>query len=253
MKRTYKSYKLRVINEDGEKYIKLNGNIDSTSYRTIVKYYHKTKDKYQNEDCTVEMVGIYPDNTTGNAIFSKTFCKEKVEDKELLTPTDDIVSEIKYLLELLERKNEYHTDMLGTYQKKQDLLLHKIENIKSFNGNREEVMNEKLSIMNQLEQVRHERRFNKDEMKKLQIVYRRVNMQDILTKFSNVEIPINTKDIEYIDEEYKEQIIKEIKYNSEKQRVNLTSQIQHKYDKIVNDKARGILVCYNYGYSKNRK
>ena len=252
-KRIYKSYKLRIINEEGEKYIKLNGNIDSTSYRTIMKYYHKTKDKYQDEDCTVEMVGVYPDDTVGNAIFSKTFCKEKVEDRELLTPTDEIVGEIKYLLELLERKNEYHNVMLGTYQKKQDLLLHKIENIKLFNGSKDEVMNEKLSIINQLEQVRHDRRFTKDELKKLQVVFRRVNMEDVLNKFSQVEIPIDTKDIEYIDDEYKEKIIKEIKYNSEKQRINLTSQIQHKYDKVVDDKARGILVCYNYGYSKNRK
>ena len=50
MKRIYKSYKLRVINEEGEKYIKLNGNIDSTSYRTMVKYYHKTKDRYINKN-----------------------------------------------------------------------------------------------------------------------------------------------------------------------------------------------------------
>ena len=50
MKRIYKSYKLRVINEEGEKYIKLNGNIDSTSYRTMVKYYHKTKDRYINNN-----------------------------------------------------------------------------------------------------------------------------------------------------------------------------------------------------------
>ena len=251
MKRIYKSYKLRVINEEGEKYIKLNGNIDSTSYRTMVKYYHKTKDKYQDEDCTVEMVGVYPDGEIGRAIFSKTFCKETMDDKELLISTDEIVEEIKGLLELLDRKNEYHKIMYGVYNKKQDLLLHKIESIKSFNGSRKDVINEKLNIINKLEEVRHDRRFNKQESKKLQTLYNKVNIEEILNKFSKIKIPINTEEVEYIDNKCEEKIIKEIKYNSEKQRVNLTSQIQHKYDKIVDDKARGVLICYNYGYTKN--
>lgn len=250
--RIYKSYKLRVINEDGTNYVRLNGNIDATSYRTIVKYYHKTKDKYKDEDCTVEMVGVYPDGEIGSCIFSKTFCKEAMDDKQLLISTDEIVEEIKGLLDLLDRKNEYHKIMCGVYNKKQDLLLHKIENIKSFNGSKEDVINEKLNIMDKLEEVRCGRRFNKSESKKLQILYDKINTEEILNKFSEIEIPIDTKDVEYIDNKYEEKIIKELKYNSEKSRINLVSQIQHKYDKIIDDKARGMLVCYNYGYSKDR-
>ena len=251
-KRIYSSYKIRVSNEEGEKYIKLNGNIDETSYGTMLKYYHMTKYKHQEEDCTIELVGVYKDGNIGSVIFSKTFCKEVNNDKELLRSTDEIVGEIKGLLDLLNRKNEYHNNMLSVSNKKQDVLLHKIESIKYFNGDETETINEKLKIINELEEVRNDRRFNKEEMKKLQVVYKRVNIKNVLEKFSKIEIPINTKKIEYIDDKYREEIIKEIKYNSEKQRIHTISQIQHKYDKIVNDEAHGVLVCYKYGYNRNR-
>ena len=207
-KRIYSSYKIRVSNEEGEKYIKLNGNIDETSYGTMLKYYHMTKYKHQEEDCTIELVGVYKDGNIGSVIFSKTFCKEVNNDKELLRSTDEIVGEIKGLLDLLNRKNEYHNNMLSVSNKKQDVLLHKIESIKYFNGDETETINEKLKIINELEEVRNDRRFNKEEMKKLQVVYKRVNIKNVLEKFSKIEIPINTKKIEYIDDKYREEIIK---------------------------------------------
>lgn len=252
-KRIYSSYKIRVINEEGEKYIKLNGNIDETSYSTMLKYYHMTKYKHQEEDCTIDLVGVYEDGSIGSVIFSKTFCKEVNNDKDLLRPIDEIVEEVKNLLELLNRKNEYHNNMYSAYNKKQDVLLHKIETIKSFEGDKNEVVEEKLRIISDLEQVRHDRRFNKEEMKKLQIVDKKVGLKNIIEKFSLIEIPIQVDDYEYIgNKDLQEKIIKEIKYNSEKQRINIVSQVQHKYSKIINDEARKTLVCYNYRYHCNK-
>lgn len=248
-KRIYKSYKIRVINEDGERYIKLNGNVDTTSYNTMTKYYHMTKHKHQDEDCKVEMVGAYDDGTIGSIIFSKTFCKEVIEDKDLLKSTDEIVDEIKDLLDLLERKSEYHNNMLSVYNKKQDVLLHKIETIKLLDVPQIELKEKKLKIIDDLEDVRCNRRLNKNEGNKLKFLYDKVEIKEIIEQFSHVKIPIDAQDIKYIDEEYQEKIIKEIKYNSEKQRINLMSQVRHKYKKIVNDEARHTLVCYNYGYS----
>lgn len=252
-KRIYSSYKIRVSNEEGEKYIKLNGNIDETSYSTMLKYYHMTKYKHQEEDCTIDLVGVYEDGSIGSVIFSKTFCKEVNNDKELLRPIDEILEEVKNLLELLNRKNEYHNNMYSAYNKKQDVLLHKIETIKSFEGDKNEVVEEKLRIISDLEQVRHDRRFNKEEMKKLQIVDKKVGLKNIIEKFSLIEIPIQADDYEYIgNKDLEEKIIKEIKYNSEKQRINIVGQVQHKYSKIINDEARKTLVCYNYRYHCNK-
>lgn len=251
-KRVYKGYKIRVINEEGEKYIELNGNINTTSYNTMIEYYHMTKYKYQDEDCVVEMLGVYDDGSVGNVIFSKRFCQEVIEDKEILKPTDEIVGEIKSLLELLDRKNEYHRNMKSVLDKKQNLLLHKIETIKSLNTTKENLINEKLKIIDELEEVRHDRRYNKDEERKLQLVCNKVNIQEIIKKFSQVKIPIDTKDYEYISGDLEDKIIKEIKYNSEKQRINIMKQVSHKYKKIVNDEARRVLICYNHAYHSNQ-
>ena len=246
-KRIYKSYKIRVINEDGERYIKLNGNVDTTSYSTMTKYYHITKDKHQDEDCKVETVGAYDDGTIGSIIFSKTFCKEIIEDKDLLKSTDEIVDEIKSLLEILDRKNEYHNNMKGAFDKKQDILLHKIETIKSLNVSEEALIEEKLKIINDLEEVRHNRRLHKNENRKLQSLYSKVNIQEMLNKFSQ-KIPSDIKNYKYIDGDLEEQMMKEIKYKSDKQRINIMKQINGKYKRIVNDETRKVLMCYNHAH-----
>ena len=255
MKKKYYGYKLRVINEsEGEKYIKLNGSINQTSYATMVKYYHMTKDKYQNEDCTIELVGVHEDGTIGSVIFSKTFCKEVVEeDKELLTSVDDIVSEIQGLLDLLVRKEEYHKDMICALNKKQDLLLHKIESIGSFEGTQEQKKEEKLKIIDSLEETRHERRFNKNEQLKLKIVNDRINVEVLKNHFDKIKIPIEPEKYEYINGELEQRIVKEIRYNSISQRDNTLKGIKGKYERIVDDAPRKTLICYNKNYYKNNK
>lgn len=244
-KRIYKSYKIKVINDDGEKYIDFNKNIDATSYNTIIKYYHMTKYKYQNEDCTVEMIGVYEDETIGSVIFSKTFSKEVVEDKEILKSTDEIVSDIKSLLELLDRKNEYHNSMRSAFDKKQDVLLHKVETLSSINPNEVNIVDEKLKIIDELEKVRVNRRINKNEARKLQYLHSKINLQEIINKFAQIKIPIDIKEYEYVSGDIEEQMMKEIKYSNDKQRINIMKQINGKYKKIVNDETRKVLMCYN--------
>ena len=248
-KKVYKNYKIKVTNDEGEKFVKFNNNVDMTSFSVARKYYSMTKDKYSLEDATVELVGVREDGSTG-VMYSKTFIQESVEDKELLKPTDEIVDEIKGLLYLLTRKSEYHNNMVGALNKKQDVLLHKIESIKSLKVSKEDLINEKLKIVDELESIRHTRRFNKEEVKKLSVVYSQVDIEDITARFSKIDIPIDTDDHKYITGNAEEKIIKEIKYNSEKQKANILKQIGHKYKKVVDDKARGMLVCYNFGYSR---
>ena len=254
MRKKYYGYKLRVVTEEESKYVKLNGSINQTSYATMVKYYHMTKDKYQNEDCTIELVGVHEDGTIGSVIFSKTFCKEVVEeDKELLTSVDDIVSEIQGLLDLLVRKEEYHKDMICALNKKQDLLLHKIESIGSFEGTQEQKKEEKLKIIDSLEETRHERRFNKNEQLKLKIVNDRINVEVLKNHFDKIKIPIEPEKYEYINGELEQRIVREIRYNSISQRDNTLKGIKGKYERIVDDAPRKTLICYNKNYYKNNK
>lgn len=244
-KRVYGSYKIKLTNDNEEKYIKVNKNIDETSYKVMLEYYHMTKYKYQNEDCTVEMIGVYEDETIGSVIFSKTFSKEVVEDKEILKSTDEIVSDIKSLLELLDRKNEYHNSMRSAFDKKQDVLLHKVETLSSINPNEVNIVDEKLKIIDELEKVRVNRRINKNEARKLQYLHSKINLQEIINKFAQIKIPIDIKEYEYVSGDIEEQMMKEIKYSNDKQRINIMKQINGKYKKIVNDETRKVLMCYN--------
>ena len=244
-KRIYKSYKIRVTNDDGEKYVKLNGNIDTSSYRAMLEYYHMTKYKYQEEDCTVEMLGVYEDDTIGSVIFRKTFYQETIEDKEVLKSTDDIVEEIKSLLELIDRKNEYHNNMRSAFDKKQDVLLHKVETLKSLNPNKVNIIDEKLKIIDELEKVRIDRRINKKEANKLKYLHNKIDLQEVINKFAQIKIPIDTKEYKYVSGNLEEHMMKEIKYDNDKQRINIMKQINGKYKKIVNDEVRKVLMCYN--------
>ena len=250
----YHSYKLCITNQSGKEYIKLNGNVNQTSYATMIKYYHMTKDKYQDEDCTIELVGVHEDGSIGSVIFSKTFCKEIAEeDKDLLRSTDDIVEEIQGLLDLLERKKGYHFDMIAALNKKQDLLLHKIESIGSFEGTQEQKKEEKLKIIDSLEETRRERRFNKNEQLKLKIVNDRINVEVLKNHFDKIKIPIEPEKYEYINGELEQRIVKEIRYNSISQRDNTLKGIKGKYERIVDDAPRKTLICYNKNYYKNNK
>lgn len=245
-KRIYSSYKIRVINEEGEKYIKLNGNIDETSYSTMLKYYHMTKYKHQEEDCTIDLVGVYEDDSIGNVIFSKTFCKEVNNDKELLRPIDEIVKEIKELLDLLDRKNEYHNNMHNVFNKKQDILLHKIESIKLFEGKESEVIEEKIKIIDELEQIRHDRRVNKNELNKILSLDKRIKIHNLSEQFNKIEIPID-KNYEYLSDEKVKQlhIMREYKFRTDKERLSLMRQLKHKYSKLVVDSVNSKIIAYN--------
>lgn len=249
-KKKYDEYILRVNGQ----VINLNGHIDKKNFATMKRYYEKTKEKYSNseEDVIIELCGSL-DGEIGNAIYLKEFKSELNEDKDLLKSTDEVVAEVQFLLELLCRKEKYHGDMTGALNKKQDLLLHKIENIDLFQGSDGDKINEKLRIVNEMQEIRKKRRFNKDETSKIKILNSMIDINEITEKFLKVEIPINTENIKYIDENYEEKIIKEIKYNSEKQRINTMSQIKNKYHRIVDDAARKVLICYNYGYKVRNK
>lgn len=243
----YHSYKLCITNQSGKEYIKLNGNVNQTSYATMIKYYHKTKEKYQNEDCTIELVGVHEDGTIGGVIYSKTFCKEVIEeDKELLRPVDDIVSEIQDLLDLLERKKEYHVEIQSASDKKINVIRHQVLSISKFKGSKEELVEEKLRLFDNLEQAEIERKWHKDEVFKLRSLNKRIDIHNLSEQFNSIEIPI-TKEYDYLSDEKVEEfkIMKEIPYRNDKERLNTIKMLGNKYEKVVTDSCNKRLICYN--------
>ena len=252
MKRIYKEYGIRVTDESGSRIVRINKNVDMTNFSIARETYNKTKDRYinKNEDITIELVGITLEGEIGNVIYSKTFVREVAnEDKELLLETDEIVDNIKHSLELLIRKREYHTNMVCALNKKQDVILHNIENI----GDMDDSI--KLNTIKELEEVRKYRRFNKTEEKKLKTLDIVVDLGKVDELFRRVTLPIDTESFRYLNEKELDdmKIIKEIRYNSEKDRIHKMEQIRKKYDKIVVDDAKNTIICYNRGYTNTNK
>ena len=251
MKRTYKEYGIRITDESGARMVKINKNVDMSSFSIARQVYGKTKNRYidKNEDMTIELVGITLDGEVGNVIYSKTFVREVIsEDEELMDKTDDIVENVKHELEILVRKREYHINMLSAMDKKQEVILHNIEEMKEFSDK------DKLQVFSDLEEIRHPRRFHKDETTKLKILNSIINLDNVSELFSKVNIPIK-KEHKFLDKHDLEtlKIMKEVKYNSDKDRVYKTSELQKKYDKVINDSVKKVLICYNKANKKLTK
>lgn len=245
-KRIYSSYKIRVSNEEGEKYINLNGNIDTTSYSTMLEYYHMTKYKHQEENCTIELLGVYEDGNIGSVIFSKTFCKEVNNNKELLRSTDEIVSNIRFLLNLLEEKKTYHSEMQSAEDKKINIIRHQVLTLSKFQGTKEELIQEKLKLVDNLEQAELSRRDHKDEMEKLISLNKRIKIHNLSEQFNNIEIPIS-KEYEYLSDKKVEElnIIREYRYRTDKERLSLMRQLKNKYSRLVVDSINSKIIAYN--------
>lgn len=252
MKRIYKEYGIRVTDESGSRIVRINKNVDMSSFLIARQVYGKTKDRYinKNEDITIELVGITLEGEIGNVIYSKTFVREVAnEDEELLEETDKIVGNIKYSLELLIRKREYHDDIVRALNKKQDVILHNIENLSGMDDKA------RLNIMKELEEVRKYRRLHKTERRKLRALDISINLEDVAEIFRNVSIPIDTENYKYLNEQELDdmKIMKEVRYNSEKDRIHRVGELRKKYDKVVCDSAKNIIICYNRGYTNTNK
>lgn len=243
----YKLYKLKITNDEGIKDVRINKNVDCTSYKQMISFYKECKKRNENNSCTIDFVGV---TATGeeNIMFSKTYCQEVNQDKELLKTTDEIVGEVKHLLNLLDRKKEYHSGMLSVYDKRQDVQLHNIENLSKLTDK------EKLKVLEELEKTRKERRNNKNEFKKIKVVDRIVNIREINEIFDKIIIPVDEKEYTFLDEKQLEEkeIIKEIKFNSDKDRIHKMKQVQGRYAKVVVDSIAKKIICYNLANNKNK-
>lgn len=240
MARMYETYKLKITNDEGIKDVRVNKNVDCTSYKQMISFYKECKKRNENNSCTIDFVGV---TATGeeNIMFSKTYCQEVNQDKELLRSTDSIVGEIKHLLGLLERKKDYHNEMQSVLDKRQDVALHNVEECGKLTDK------EKLKLLNSLEIIRKDRRFNKNELKKIRVVYKIIDIEKTNELFDKIIIPIDEKKYTFLDEKQLEEkeIIKEIKFNSDKDRIHKMKQVQGKFNKITVDHANKKIICWN--------
>lgn len=250
-KRVYNSYKIKITDDEDVRYVSKEG-FNPSSYKDVIKLYRETKEAETklNNSCRVELVGVTDDDLE-ISIFIKNLADKDNSDQELCIKTEEILDNIKYNLELLKKKKEYHRNMMSYHDKKQEMLLHKVETIKKLKADKASIQREKLKIFDRIEQVRDERRFSKMEDKKIKTVCAKLSIDDFLNQLS--EITINSDDnYEYIDVQLEENIIKEVPYYSEKDRVKKMKSLNKNYKKIINDSVNKKLICSNTGYHSNK-
>lgn len=247
MGRMYKSYKLKITDDEGTRDVRMNKSVDCTNYKTMIGFYKECKKRNEENNCTIDFVGVTA-NGEENTMFTKTFCQEVNQDRELLRPIDEIVGEIKHLLGLLERKKEYSKNMESVLDKKQDVLLHNIEECGSLQDR------EKLALISNLEKLRKDRRFTKNELSKIRVVDKIVNIREINELFGKINIPINETEYKFLNEKElaEKEILVEVKFNSDKDRIHKIKEIQGKYDKVFVDYANKIIIAYNKSNKRNK-
>ena len=74
-KRIYTYYGIKIIDENGENFIKLNGNVNTSSYSEMKKSYHKAKMKNKDRNCKVQLIGLFSNGEEGAIIYEKEFKK----------------------------------------------------------------------------------------------------------------------------------------------------------------------------------
>lgn len=225
----------------------------SRNYSEMLELYRQTKEQYKDECVTISFCGITEDNKI-NVLFEKCIVnKEELKIKEEAdeianSSGQDVLLELKEIINKIQRYRGYINGQEGVYDKKQDILLHKIE------SNKLENIEDEIRMMRELKQLRLNRRkvkinsriidrfFNKLSSKKI-VLNNICDMIDLIIKEENTTqgkiVPLTDEKVE----EFK--IAKILRFKNFKERLNMMKQLQPKYDKVVYDDSRMEITCYN--------
>lgn len=249
----YQQYKISVTYINGDKEEINYKGINTSNYKDMIKLYSDIKDEYSDKSATIDFVGI---STCGEL---KVFWSKKIESKEETIETEelssnnisieDILTNIKANLELLIEKETIAYAKQGILDKQQDVELHRVENID--NGifiSEEEKTLEKVKVFDSIQNIRKERRLNKNNISLNTNISNKINKKQIINDISSIlgisEIA-NNKKYEYLTDKRAEEfsIVKKVKFRTERERISLTSQLQPKYSKVYYE--NGEILCYN--------
>lgn len=244
----YQNYKISVTYINGDKEEINYKGINTSNYKDMIKLYSDIKDEYSDKSATIEFIGV--DNSGELKIFwSKTVevKEEKIINNDI--SIEDILINIKANLELLIEKETLAHAKQGILDKQQDIQLHKIEGIDNgiFNNEEEKTL-EKIKVFDSIHNLRIQRRQNKNNISLFSNINNIVNKKQLvgdISKILNISEKVCNKKYEYLTEKKVEEfnIVKKVKYRTEKERISLTSQLQPKYSKVYYE--NGEILCYN--------
>lgn len=259
MSRKYQSYLIEVNFHNGnkEKIDMFNStDINCESYKEMLKVYAEIKEKYKNDNCNINFCGSSEDGCL-DVMFTKEI-KNEVHIQEVVEESDkpsktllEVMTELELLLETTRERRKNIGLLEGAITKKQDVIHHQAEHAKENKMTDEE----KLKAYNELIEVQILRRQVKEEIKISDIISSGnliKELSDVVTAINNEKLNMHyakSKGVEkYSTGLANEKVIRQVKYENFKQRINLMKQLQPKYDKVAIDDVNMVLICYNKCY-----
>lgn len=239
--RKYENYKLMItyLNGDTEE-IEYKG-INTSNYKDMLSLYREVREQYKNESVTIDFVGISENGEM------KVFFTKKIEVTGS-TPDnnpnyEDIMKEISRISDMVIKKKNDLKSLLGIQDKKENIFLHNIENLRNLNDI------EKINKFNELCEIRLKRRSIKNEISIYDSIRDRFSLQD--TKLNKIFASLDKKvanSNNYDITKDKKQMINEFPYKTFKEKIKLTKELSRKYDKVICDNEKMVIVCYNNCY-----
>ncbi|HCL4455230.1 TPA: hypothetical protein N2D10_003257 [Clostridium botulinum] len=258
--RKYQEYSIKITYLNGDTEDINYREINTSSYKDMLKIYKDVKEEYKNESVIIDFIGKTENGELG-ILFQKKIINKDAELKEYAekvvnTEIEDIIKNIYNSFKLLNDKRKYSNEQINIYNKKQDVLLHKIEH---FNNELENEM--KISIFDNIQAIRIQRRKLKEDLENLtnfngmlchykNKVNKRLTTEQVekilITALESIQ-KINNKQYGFLTDEKVEElkIMKEVRYKKQTERVKLMQQLKKEFDKIYCDESKMKIVCYN--------
>mgnify|MGYP000948403409 CR=1 FL=1 len=260
-KRKYQYYDIRVINNINnsvESISLLNKEeVDKSNYKQMLDVYRIIKEQYKNDNVTIDFYGV-DDKSTMKILYEKKFTFSDNGDNEDngTETTIDLCKQLNDLCGKISNINENLSNSESICDKKQNMLLHRLENLKK--KNIYELSNDEKNIIIQIaldiQTVRIRRREIKNERKIYQGFTHKNLFHDLLEINNRIYTSCVTRNnqINYISQQCKKKLNnvrsmehREIPYKSFKERINIMRQMQKKFDQVRYDEDKKIVFCYN--------
>lgn len=248
--RKYVSYTIKITYDNGDiedvNYKEYYNNCDEKSYNNMMDVYKKVRKQYEKESCIIDFLGVSEKGKLG-IVFTKEI-NIKTNKEKLETKSEDIINKLEELLILVNDKEKYHNTNLGAVQKEQDFTLHKIQ---IYNGG----LNGKVKLFDDLQKARIRRLNHKNELLNISKLKKQINVKELMDKIQVIKGELRAiQSGECLTEDNIDNynIMKEVVYKSDRERVRFMSKYKKKYDKAVVNELEKKITFYNYGYTKKK-
>lgn len=252
--RKYTQYQiiLEYLNGDKET-INYNDNRMNT-YKGALEIYRETKAEYKDSCVTIKFAGV-TENGDIEILFEKAIINQEMYDeynKANEIKEQNMIDLLQNLSESIEKtldRTDYIKEQIPLADKNADIAVHNIQNYKG------DEVNEKLRLFDELQSLRMIRlNYETDNNIKMDLFdslnKNSINLRhivNIITGILDKYKTIQEKEYVQLNKETLEQlnIMTRVRYTTKADKREKLRELGKTFDKVVDDTARGEIVCYN--------